>query len=69
MEKTNKKLKILDLFCKAGGASWGIYWVDPKNLEITGSDIETQPRYPFNFILSDFRNIKLDEYDFIWASN
>jgi hypothetical protein len=63
-----QKFKILDLFCKAGGASLGMFWIDPLNIEITGVDIEPQPRYPFKFIQSDFRNVDLSNYDFIWSS-
>lgn len=63
-----QKFKILDLFCKAGGASYGMFWVDPGNIEITGVDLEYQKNYPFNFIQSDFREVDLSGYNFIWAS-
>lgn len=62
------KIKILDLFCKAGGASYGMFWVSPGNVDITGVDIEKQKNYPFKFINSDFRSVDLSGYDFIWAS-
>jgi len=64
----NQKFRILDLFCKAGGASYGMFWVDPLHIDITGVDIEHQPRYPFKFIQADFRDVDLTNYDFIWAS-
>ena len=34
------KFRILDLFCKASGASYGMFWVDPLNIDITGVDID-----------------------------
>ena len=36
--------------------------------EIIGVDIEPQPHYPFNFVLSDAMVYSLDGFDFIWAS-
>lgn len=63
-----QKFKILDLFCKAGGASYGMFWIDPVNIEINGVDIEFQKNYPFKFIQADFRDVDLSNYDFIWAS-
>jgi len=63
-----KKLKALDLFCGAGGASKGL--VD-AGFDVTGIDIKDQPEYPFKFIKMDATKVTLDflrEFDFIWAS-
>jgi DNA (cytosine-5)-methyltransferase 1 len=62
-----KKKRILDLFCKAGGASMGLHRAWPDAI-ITGVDIEPQPHYPFRFVQSDAMQVPLDGYDFIWAS-
>lgn len=71
--------RVLDLFCKAGGAAMGLHQAWPE-AEIVGVDIKPQPRYPFRFIQMDAivalanlsRGSKLfgDDFDvdFIWAS-
>ena len=59
--------RILDLFCKAGGASMGLHYAFP-NAEIVGVDIEKQPNYPFRFEQSDAMEYNINGYDFIWAS-
>jgi DNA (cytosine-5)-methyltransferase 1 len=49
-------IKLLDLFCKAGGCSVGYQRAASKLntiIEITGIDIEPQPNYPYNFIQAD----------------
>lgn len=63
-------MKVLDLFCGAGGAAWGIKQASPK-ADITGVDINPQPDYPFEFMQEDVLSLEdsfLNEFDFIWAS-
>ena len=60
-------MKILDLFCKAGGASMGLHSSFP-DAEIIGVDIENQENYPFKFIQGDALLFPLEGFDFIWAS-
>lgn len=61
-------MRVLDLFCGAGGASMGLHNGFLANVHITGVDISPQPRYPFHFIQADAMGVSLEGYDFIWAS-
>lgn len=58
-------VKILDLFCGAGGAAMGLH---RAGFEIVGVDINPQPNYPFEFIQADVLEIDLDGYDAYWSS-
>jgi len=59
------KPKLLDLFCKAGGASVGYA---RAGFEVEGVDIEPQPHYPFKFYQADALTFDLEGYDAYHAS-
>lgn len=61
-------MKVLDLFCGAGGASTGYH---RAGFEVTGVDVKHGKRYPFKYLRLDVRELQpsdLAEYDLIHAS-
>src|SRR5512138_3019508 len=59
-------MRLLDLFCGAGGAAMGYYRAGFT--EIVGVDIKPQPRYPFTFVQADALTYSIDGFDVIHAS-
>jgi len=59
-------MKLLDLFCGAGGSAVGYHRAGFD--EIVGVDIKPQPHYPFRFVLADALTYPLNGFDVIHAS-
>ncbi len=58
-------MRLLDLFCGAGGAAVGYH---RAGFEVVGVDINPQPNYPFEFHQADATTFPLEGFDAIHAS-
>ena len=65
-----RKLRALDLFCGAGGASIGLYQAGFHTIVGVDNNRNCGKRYPFDFILADALHLplQLSDFDFVWAS-
>jgi DNA (cytosine-5)-methyltransferase 1 len=64
--RENRTMRLLDLFCGAGGAARGY---QEAGFHVTGVDVRPQPRYAGDvFVQADAMTYPLDGYDAIHAS-
>jgi len=60
-----RKIRVLDLFCGAGGAAMGY---NLAGAEVVGVDIKYQKNFPFEFHQADALSYRLDGFDLLHAS-
>lgn len=58
-------MRLLDLFCGAGGAAAGYH---AAGFEVVGVDLRPQPNYPYTFIQADALTFPLNGFTHIHAS-
>ena len=65
-----KKMRVLDLFCGAGGASIGLWQAGFDVIVGIDNKRNCGKRYPFDFVLGDALMPPVDimDFDMIWAS-
>lgn len=70
MRRKARKVRLLDLYCGAGGAAMGYH--QAGFTEIVGVDINPQPDYPFEFVQANAVDVAYDwdlsSFDLVHAS-